>query len=79
MFFRDGEENTHSLLAGSNANEGTTLIPTPVTRSEWKSQIETRYGSRAEEYFKIYPVQLRPGGMGSDHRCCTRLDGRNRV
>ena len=38
-----------------------------------KSQIENRYGARAEEYFKLYPVQLRPGGMGSERpmRCET--------
>lgn len=54
--FRAGTGNTHSLLAGSNANEGTTLVPTPVTEAQMKSRIETRYGSRAQEYFKIYPV-----------------------
>jgi para-nitrobenzyl esterase len=54
--FLAGAENTHSLLAGSNANEGTTLVPTPVTETQMKSRIEGRYGSRAEEYFKIYPV-----------------------
>jgi para-nitrobenzyl esterase len=54
--FLAGGENTHSLLAGSNANEGTTLVPTPVTEAQMRSRIETRYGSRAEEYFKIYPV-----------------------
>jgi para-nitrobenzyl esterase len=54
--FRDGKENTHSLLAGSNANEGTTFIPPTLTEKEWKTQIETRYGARAEEYFKLYPA-----------------------
>jgi para-nitrobenzyl esterase len=54
--FLAGAENTHSLLAGSNANEGTTLVPTPVTEAQIKNRIESRYGSRAEEYFKIYPV-----------------------
>ncbi len=54
--FLAGKENTHSLLAGSNANEGTTLVPAPVTEAQIKSRIETRYGSRADEYFKIYPV-----------------------
>ncbi len=54
--FRAGKENTHSLLAGSNANEGTTFIPATLTEKEWKSQIETRYGARAEEYFKLYPA-----------------------
>ena len=54
--FRDGKENTHSLLAGSNANEGTTFIPPTLTEKQWKSQIETRYGARAEEYFKLYPA-----------------------
>ncbi len=54
--FREGGENTHSLLAGSNANEGTTLVPTPVTEAQMRSRIQSRYGSRAEEYFKVYPV-----------------------
>jgi para-nitrobenzyl esterase len=54
--FQAGQENTHSLLAGSNANEGTTFIPTTVTEAQMKSRIEARYGARAEEYFKLYPV-----------------------
>jgi para-nitrobenzyl esterase len=54
--FRAGEENTHSLLAGSNANEGTTFIPPTLTEKQWRSQIKTRYGARAEEYFKLYPA-----------------------
>jgi para-nitrobenzyl esterase len=54
--FQAGNENTHSLLTGSLANEGTTLVPAPVTEAELKSRIEARYGTRSEEYFKIYPV-----------------------
>jgi para-nitrobenzyl esterase len=54
--FRAGQENTHSLMAGSLANEGTTLVPTPVTEAELKQRITTRYGEKADEYFKIYPV-----------------------
>jgi para-nitrobenzyl esterase len=54
--FRAGKENTHSILAGSNANEGTTFIPPTLTEKQWKTQIETRYGARAEEYFKLYPA-----------------------
>jgi para-nitrobenzyl esterase len=54
--FLAGGENTHSLMAGSNANEGTTLMPATVTEAQLKSQIEGRYGAKAEEYFKLYPV-----------------------
>jgi para-nitrobenzyl esterase len=54
--FQAGTENTHSLMTGSLANEGTTLVPAPVTEAQLKSRIESRYGSRSEEYFKIYPV-----------------------
>jgi len=54
--FQAGAENTHSLMAGSLANEGTTLVPSPVTEAELKERIESRYGARSEEYFKIYPV-----------------------
>jgi para-nitrobenzyl esterase len=54
--FLAGRENTHSLLAGSNADEGTTLIPATVTEAQLKSRIEARYGPRSEEYFKLYPV-----------------------
>jgi para-nitrobenzyl esterase len=54
--FRAGKENTHSLLVGSNANEGTTFIPVGLTEEKFSSQIATRYGARAEEYFKLYPV-----------------------
>jgi len=54
--FLAGEENTHSLMAGSNANEGTTLMPATVTEAQLKSQIEARYGAKAKEYFKLYPA-----------------------
>jgi para-nitrobenzyl esterase len=54
--FKAGTQNTHSLMAGSLANEGTTLVPAPVTEAELKSRIKARYGNREEEYFKIYPV-----------------------
>lgn len=54
--FEAGTENTRSLLAGSNANEGTTLVSAPVTEAQMKSSIKARYGPRAEEYFKLYPV-----------------------
>jgi para-nitrobenzyl esterase len=54
--FLAGGENTHSLMAGSNANEGTTLVPATITEAQLKSQIEGRYGAKAEEYFKFYPV-----------------------
>jgi para-nitrobenzyl esterase len=54
--FQAGKENTHSLLVGSNANEGTTFIPVGVTAEKFRSQIVTRYGARADEYFKLYPV-----------------------
>ena len=56
MFSWQVRENTHSLLSGSNANEGTTLMPATVTEAQLKSRIESRYGSRSEEYFKLYPV-----------------------
>ena len=54
--FRAGRQNTHSLLVGSLANEGTTLVPAPVTEAEWKSRVQARYGSRSEAYFQLYPV-----------------------
>jgi para-nitrobenzyl esterase len=54
--FKAGKQNTESLMAGSLANEGTTLVPAPVTETELKSRIQSRYGDRAAEYFKIYPV-----------------------
>ncbi len=54
--FQAGNQNTHSLLTGSLANEGTTLVATPVTEAQLKSRIESRYGARSEEYFKLYPV-----------------------
>jgi para-nitrobenzyl esterase len=54
--FRAEQENTHSLLVGSNANEGTPFIPVELTEKQFRSQIETRYGVRSEEYFKLYPV-----------------------
>jgi para-nitrobenzyl esterase len=58
--FRAGNENTHSLLAGSNANEGTTFIPVGLTEEKFRTQIATRYGARANEYFKVYPVHSDP-------------------
>jgi para-nitrobenzyl esterase len=53
--FASGEENTHSFLTGSNANEGTTLVPATVTEAAAKASITARYGARVDEYFKLYP------------------------
>jgi para-nitrobenzyl esterase len=54
--FQAGNENTRALMVGSNADEGTTFIPTTLTEDQMKSQIASKYGARAEEYFKLYPV-----------------------
>jgi para-nitrobenzyl esterase len=54
--FRAGQQNIRSLMAGSNANEGTTLTPAGLTAEQWKQQIERRYGERAQAYLKLYPA-----------------------
>jgi para-nitrobenzyl esterase len=54
--FAVGEENTHSIMAGSTSNEGTTVISATQTAAERKDQIEKLMGARAAEYFKFYPM-----------------------
>jgi len=54
--FAAGEENTHSIMTGSTANEGTTVIPASQTAAERREKIEKLMGTRSAEYFKFYPM-----------------------
>lgn len=54
--FAAGEENTHSIMTGSTANEGTTFIPASQTAAERREKIEKLMGTRSAEYFKFYPM-----------------------
>jgi para-nitrobenzyl esterase len=57
VVFAAGEQNTHSIIVGSTSNEGSTLIPAAVNAAEFRSRVEKYYGSRAAEYFKLYPIE----------------------
>jgi para-nitrobenzyl esterase len=56
--FAEGRQNDVPLLAGSNADEGTTLAPWPEsgTAQSFQEQIKRRFPQHAEEFFKLYPA-----------------------
>ena len=55
--FAKGKQNDVPLLAGSNANEGTTLAPWPATSKpeDFVAEAQRRFGNRADEVLKLYP------------------------
>ena len=56
--FAKGKQNDVPLLAGSNANEGTTLVPWPQTgkAADFEAEARRRFGNRADEVLKQYPA-----------------------
>jgi len=56
--FANGKENQVPLIAGSNADEGKSLMPPPppdVTKF-FARQAESRFGPKAMEFLKLYPA-----------------------
>jgi para-nitrobenzyl esterase len=56
--FEHGKQNDVPLIAGSNADEATSLAPWPENRTlqAFRKDMQQRFGSLADEFFKIYPA-----------------------
>jgi para-nitrobenzyl esterase len=56
--FSQGKQNDVALLVGNNSDEGTALAPQGayVKAAQFASGAQTRFGSFAEEFLKIYPA-----------------------
>jgi len=56
--FADGRQNDVPVLAGSNADEGTTLSPYPPsgTAQLFQEQVKRRYPQHVEQFLKLYPA-----------------------
>jgi para-nitrobenzyl esterase len=56
--FASGKQNDVPLLAGSNADEGTSLSPWPANGSAagFIAQIHARFGADADAFLKLYPA-----------------------
>jgi len=56
--FATGKQNDVPTIAGSNANEGTTLAPWPADRTaaDFAAQIRTRFGALADRVLQLYPA-----------------------
>ena len=56
--FEHAKQNDVPLIAGSNADEATSLAPWPEDRTAeaFRKDIQQRFGGLADEFFKIYPA-----------------------
>jgi para-nitrobenzyl esterase len=54
--FAAGKQNDVPILAGSNSDEGATVVRTPVPAVKWGEQIKRTYGSMADGYLMLYPA-----------------------
>ena len=57
--FAKGKQNNVPVIIGSNANEGTSLIPptmVPKTLTGYKAYVKNRYGAMADDLLKVYPA-----------------------
>ncbi|HWZ45866.1 MAG TPA: carboxylesterase/lipase family protein [Candidatus Saccharimonadales bacterium] len=56
--FAQGKQNDVPLLVGNNADEGTTLAPqgASLTSAMFSGGVQQRYGSQADQFFKVYPA-----------------------
>jgi len=56
--FAEGKQNDVPVLAGSNADEGTTLAPWPPsgTAQFFQEQVKRRYPQHVEQFLKLYPA-----------------------
>jgi para-nitrobenzyl esterase len=56
--FEHGRQNDVPLIAGSNADEATSLAPWPESRTAeaFRKEIQQRFGDFADQFFKIYPA-----------------------
>jgi len=56
--FARGKQNDVPLIAGSNADEATSLSPWPPNRtaSDFQAQVKRLFGDRLGEFLKLYPA-----------------------
>ncbi len=56
--FAAGRQNDVPLIAGSNADEATSLFPWPAdgTAESFKVRVRWLFGDRAEQFLKVYPA-----------------------
>jgi para-nitrobenzyl esterase len=56
--FAQGKQNDVPMLAGSNADESTSLFPWPsnISATSWIAQARRSYGDLTDEFLKIYPA-----------------------
>ena len=54
--FTRNQENAVQFMAGSTADEGTTLLPPSITVAQYKALLERRFGAKAPEVLKLYPA-----------------------
>lgn len=56
--FAKGRQNDVPLIAGSNADEGTTLAPWPAngTAAAYVTQTRHRFGTQTDRFLQIYPA-----------------------
>jgi para-nitrobenzyl esterase len=58
--FAAGKQNDVPILAGSNSDEGATVVRTPIPAAKWAEQIKRTYGSMADGYLTLYPAGSDP-------------------
>ncbi len=54
--YAQGRQNDVAVMAGFNADEGTTLVPAKTTLAELESMAKTEFGDRAPEFLSLYPA-----------------------
>lgn len=55
--YAQGQQNPVPVIVGSNADEGTSLVPTtPTTIDGFVSTSKRKYGELADQFLKVYPV-----------------------
>lgn len=74
--FEDGKQNDVPIIVGSNSDEGSLLnLPWPanatVSADEFKSIVEKRYGSLADDLLKFYPADSKSKAIESQVKIST--------
>ena len=54
--FAAGKQVDIPILAGSNSDEGATVVTHPLTAAKWIESVRQEYGSMADGYLKLYPA-----------------------
>jgi para-nitrobenzyl esterase len=54
--FEAAQQNCDSFLTGSTSDEGTTIFPTTITLEEYKKNVQTKLGTNAPEFLKLFPA-----------------------